>query len=208
MSRNHPPAPAHKTGQGSADHPRGTATAPAPHSPTPPRPPAAPKTAGTAGSWASTPAVRRVMQANRSRDTRPELAVRRALHAMGLRYRVARRPLPHLRRTADLVFGPAKIAVFIDGCFWHRCPDHYTPPATNQAYWKAKIDANAARDSHTTTALQATGWTVMRFWSHEDPRDIATRVATQVRSTQPAPAHTTRPGHDTQPTATSRRTAT
>ncbi|MEU7458020.1 very short patch repair endonuclease [Streptosporangium roseum] len=185
MSTHHPPAPTHQTGQGNTGHPQSAAAAA--QMPRPPQPPHPPKASETPGSWASTPATRRVMQANRSRDTRPELAIRRALHAMGLRYRVARRPLPHLRRTADLVFGPAKIAVFVDGCFWHRCPDHYAPPASNRAYWKAKIDTNTARDSQTTTTLQQAGWTVMRFWSHEDPSDVAARVAAQVRSQQPAP---------------------
>ncbi|MGH6915044.1 MAG: DNA mismatch repair protein Vsr, partial [Geminicoccales bacterium] len=77
-------------------------------------------------SWASNAGTRASMQANKSRDTKPELALRRAVHAMGLRYRVAARPLPALRRTADLVFTRAKVAVFVDGCFWHGCPQHHT----------------------------------------------------------------------------------
>src|ERR1700722_10486115 len=74
------------------------------------------------GSWASTPAIRRVMQGDKSRDTKPEIAVRSAVHALGMRYRVSARPLRDLRRTADLVFRNARVAVFVDGCFWHGCP--------------------------------------------------------------------------------------
>jgi DNA mismatch endonuclease, patch repair protein len=77
------------------------------------------------GSWASTPAIRRVMQGNKSRDTKPEIAVRSAVHALGMRYRVSARPLRDLRRTADLVFRNARVAVFVDGCFWHGCPEHH-----------------------------------------------------------------------------------
>ena len=87
------------------------------------------------GSWASSAARRRNMQAIRSRDTKPERLVRSLLHAQGLRYRVAAKPLPALRRTADIVFRPAKLAVFIDGCYWHGCPEHYVPPKTNPGYW-------------------------------------------------------------------------
>ena len=84
----------------------------------------------------------------RTRDTAPELAVRRLLHAMGLRYRVDRQPLPGLRRRADLVFGPARVAVYIDGCFWHGCPEHGNPrPRANSGYWPAKIQRNQARDA-------------------------------------------------------------
>src|SRR5436190_18704707 len=89
-------------------------------------------------SFASSPEVRARMQALPSWDTKPELALRRALHALGLRYRVHRRPIPELRRQADLVFGPARVAVFIDSCFWHRCPTHYRPPKTNASWWEAK----------------------------------------------------------------------
>jgi DNA mismatch endonuclease (patch repair protein) len=133
-------------------------------------------------SWASSDAVRRVMQANRGRDTKPEWAVRRAVHALGLRYRVSYRPEPGLRRTADLVFTRAKVAVFVDGCFWHGCPEHRTHPATNAAYWSDKIEGNIARDLDTTASLQAAGWTVLRFWQHEDPAEVAGVIAETVRA--------------------------
>ncbi|WP_334170236.1 very short patch repair endonuclease [Sinomonas sp.] len=128
-------------------------------------------------SWASTPAIRKTMLGNRSRDTAPELLVRRAVHAMGLRYRVAARPVPELRRTADLVFTRARVAVFIDGCYWHGCPEHYIEPKRNVDYWRPKIARNRERDKETTAELTARGWRVLRFWSHEDPL----RVAVQIR---------------------------
>src|SRR5580692_10822918 len=102
------------------------------------------------GSWASTPAVRRVMQGNKSRDTKPEIAVRSAVHALGMRYRVSARPLAGLRRTADLVFRSARVAVFVDGCFWHGCPAHHSPPKNNAGYWSTKIQGNKSRDRDTT----------------------------------------------------------
>ena len=136
---------------------------------------------GTA-SWASTPAIRKTMLGNRSRDTAPELAVRRAVHAMGLRYRVAYRPEPRLRRTADLVFTRARVAVFIDGCYWHGCPEHYIEPARNVDYWRPKIARNRERDAETSAALGEAGWRVLRFWSHEDPHEVARRIAEAVRA--------------------------
>lgn len=122
------------------------------------------------------------MQANQSRDTRPELAVRRILHASGLRYRVHIRPLPELRRSADVVFTRARIAVFIDGCFWHGCPTHFRVPASNVAYWELKISTNRKRDVETTHFLEDGGWTVLRFWEHEDPATVAGAISTAVRA--------------------------
>jgi DNA mismatch endonuclease (patch repair protein) len=127
-------------------------------------------------SWATTPAVRKVMQGNRSRDTQPELAVRRILHAKGLRYRVARPPIPGLRRTADVLFTRVKVAVFIDGCFWHGCPTHYRAPRSNNQYWEAKLGRNRRRDAEISETLRETGWTELRFWSHEDPIEVAERI--------------------------------
>lgn len=110
------------------------------------------------GSWASSEANRRAMQGNRSRDTKPELAIRTILHAAGFRYRVHCAPLKSLRRRADIVFGPARVAVFIDGCYWHGCPEHYVPPKTNSSYWNPKIAGNIARDRDTDEKLTAAGW--------------------------------------------------
>ncbi|MEV7142327.1 very short patch repair endonuclease [Streptomyces tauricus] len=128
------------------------------------------------GSWASSAARRRNMQAIRSRDTQPEQALRRLLHAKGLRYRVAAKPLPELRRTADVVFRPTKVAVFVDGCYWHGCPEHYVSPKTNPGYWSGKVAGNIARDRDTDQRLTAAGWTVLRFWEHESPEECASAV--------------------------------
>ncbi|MFF2011142.1 very short patch repair endonuclease [Streptomyces sp. NPDC058195] len=116
------------------------------------------------------------MQAIRSRDTKPERLVRQLVHAQGLRYRVAAKPLPGLRRTADMVFRPAKVAVFIDGCYWHGCPEHYVPPRTNHGYWSEKVARNIARDRDTNQHLADAGWTVLRFWEHEPSRDCADQI--------------------------------
>ena len=121
------------------------------------------------------------MQSNKSRDTKPELALRRAVHGLGLRYRVSMRPLPKVRRTADLVFTKVKVAVFMDGCFWHGCPRHHTKSATNAAYWADKVERNRARDAETDALLGEAGWTVIRIWEHEDPSEAASRIADVVR---------------------------
>ncbi|GGK04501.1 hypothetical protein GCM10011583_40330 [Streptomyces camponoticapitis] len=119
-------------------------------------------------SRASSVAVRAVMTANKGKDTKPEMLLRAALHRKGLRYRVGIRPLPELRRTADVVFPKVKVAVFVDGCFWHGCPDHYRPSKQNSEAWSKKVKENRDRDTATTIALKEQGWTVLRFWEHED----------------------------------------
>ncbi|MCK9868104.1 very short patch repair endonuclease [Nocardiopsis dassonvillei] len=126
------------------------------------------------------------MQANRSRDTAPELALRRAVHARGLRYRVAARPIKELRRTADLVFTRARVAVFLDGCFWHGCPKHHTIAVRNGEYWASKVERNRVRDADTDRRLGEAGWTVVRVWEHEDPLDAAGRVETAVAEARQA----------------------
>lgn len=133
-------------------------------------------------SWASSDVTRASMKGNRSRDTLPELALRREVHRLGLRYRVAVRPLPGLRRTADLVFRSTKIAVFMDGCFWHGCPDHHTAANRNSEYWAAKVAGNKARDKDTDQHLRQAGWLVVRFWEHDNPWDAAQQVLVAVQS--------------------------
>lgn len=124
------------------------------------------------------------MQANKGRDTRPEIAVRRLLHARGLRYRVDYR-IPFLRRRRiDVAFVSSRIAVFIDGCFWHRCPEHYVPPMTNAAYWDDKTRGNVARDRETTYQLEIEGWTVLRFWEHEEAEAVAAEICRRKRDGQ------------------------
>jgi DNA mismatch endonuclease (patch repair protein) len=115
------------------------------------------------------------MKAQRTRDTAAELAVRSALHRLGLRFKV-NRPVIGLRRKADVVFPTEKVAVFIDGCFWHGCPLHATWPKANADFWRAKIEANKARDRATDETLEAAGWTVLRCWEHELPREVGQRV--------------------------------
>lgn len=135
-----------------------------------------------AESWASSPEARARMQSNRSRDTKPELALRSAVHALGLRYRVSAKPLAGLRRTADLVFPTAKVAVFLDGCFWHGCPEHHTVASANAKFWADKVSGNRARDRDTDARLDAEGWVSVRVWEHEDPVAAARRVEDVVRA--------------------------
>lgn len=116
------------------------------------------------------------------RDTQPELILRRELHRRGLRFRVSRRILPQLRSEADILFGPARVVVYVDGCFWHGCPVHATWPASNSDWWRAKIERNRERDRATDVVLAAAGWTVVRVWEHEDPTLAADRVEAAVRA--------------------------
>jgi DNA mismatch endonuclease, patch repair protein len=134
-----------------------------------------------AESWASSPDARARMQSNRSRDTKPELALRSAVHALGLRYRVAAKPLVGLRRTADLVFPKARVAVFLDGCFWHGCPEHHTVASANAKFWADKVEGNRTRDRDTDSRLLDAGWVSVRVWEHEDPAEAALRVEQAVR---------------------------
>jgi DNA mismatch endonuclease (patch repair protein) len=111
--------------------------------------------------------VRARMQAQRERDTGIERAIRSRLHARGLRYRLHQRLLGGSRREADLVFPRSRVAVFVDGCFWHGCPEHATWPKHNADFWRAKIERNVERDRDTDARLAAEGWHVVRVWEHE-----------------------------------------
>ena len=122
------------------------------------------------------------MQATRGRDTAPELALRRELHRRGLRYRVDMPVVPGLRCRADIVFTRARVAVFVDGCYWHGCPQHATFAKSNAAFWAAKIAANQARDADTGRRLRLAGWTVVRVWEH----DTVEAAADQVQAALPA----------------------
>lgn len=115
------------------------------------------------------------------RDTAPELALRSELHQRGLRFRVDRRPVSGIRTRADVVFPRAKVAVYVDGCFWHGCPDHGTMPKANAEFWGPKLARNQERDREIDEMLAAAGWTVVRIWEHEDPLDAADRVEPVVR---------------------------
>jgi DNA mismatch endonuclease (patch repair protein) len=130
----------------------------------------------------SSEGARRTMLANRRRDTGPELAVRRLLHAQGLRYRVDFPPLAGLRTRADLVFTRARIAVFIDGCFWHMCPEHFVMPKSHLDYWRPKLVRNVERDRNADDALTAAGWRALRYWEHEDPQTVAADISRELHA--------------------------
>jgi DNA mismatch endonuclease, patch repair protein len=132
-------------------------------------------------SWASSPGVRRSMQSNRPRDTTPEVAVRQALHRLGLRYRTHLRPIAGDRCQVDVAFTRWRVAVFVDGCFWHGCPQHATRPATNREWWGSKLDNNVARDRRTDERLQAAGWTVLRYWEHMPVDEVVQDVCRALR---------------------------
>lgn len=129
------------------------------------------------------------MKANRRADTAPELAIRSELHGRGLRFRVdfpidvdapGRKPRP------DLVFRRERVAVFVDGCFWHACPKHGSLPRANRDFWKRKLDGNSARDRRADALLITAGWQVVRVWEHETPSGAADRVEAAIRD---APAN-------------------
>ena len=121
------------------------------------------------------------MKSVRQRDTTAEIAIRRLLHARGLRYRVDRPALNALRRRADILFTGARVAVFVDGCFWHSCPAHGTLPNANAGWWAAKLATNRRRDADTDVRLRGAGWAVVRVWEHESPAQAAKRIAEVVR---------------------------
>ena len=125
--------------------------------------------------------ARNRMRANRSRDTKPETQLRSLLHRRGLRFRVDVSPIPGVRRRADLVFSTARVAVFVDGCFWHGCPVHGTWPKANADFWREKIETNRRRDEDTNRKFAEAGWTVVRVWEHEDVEDAATRIQTAIK---------------------------
>lgn len=129
---------------------------------------------------ASSPAVEARMKRQRQRDTKAETAVRRELHARGLRFRVDSTLEPGLRTRGDIVWKTLRLVVFIDGCYWHGCPVHATRPKANATWWATKLDANIARDSRNNEALAQLGWRVLRFWEHEDPTDTADAIAIEV----------------------------
>jgi DNA mismatch endonuclease, patch repair protein len=134
-----------------------------------------------ADSWASSPQARARMQAQRARDTAPELAVRRLLHRAGLRYRINYAPLPHIRSRADIVFLRARVAVFIDGCFWHSCPLHASQPKSNEERWARKLARNRERDAQTNQLLSDAGWLPIRIWEHQDASAVVDDLITIIQ---------------------------
>ncbi|WP_363114184.1 DNA mismatch endonuclease Vsr [Mycobacterium sp.] len=135
---------------------------------------------------ASSDSVRSRMSRQRRRDTQAELLVRGLLHARGIRFRVDARPEPDFRCKADIVWKTLHLAVFIDGCFWHGCPDHATRPRANGEWWAQKLDTNIERDRRVDTVLATRGWTVLRFWEHEEPATVADAICSQLRELREA----------------------
>jgi DNA mismatch endonuclease (patch repair protein) len=126
------------------------------------------------------------METTKQRDTGPELALRALLHRRGYRYRVDVAPLPGIRARADLVFVRLQVAVFVDGCFWHGCPTHGTWPKANADWWRAKIEANRARDRRVDEALRSAGWSVLRVWEHDSADAAADRVVAELEARAPS----------------------
>jgi DNA mismatch endonuclease (patch repair protein) len=118
------------------------------------------------------------MRGNRKRDTRPEMRLRSKLHRAGLRFRVQRQlAIGDISVRPDVVFGPTKVAVLLDGCFWHGCPEHGTRPTSNAWYWEPKLGLNRRRDQAVDEALKLVGWSVARIWEHEAPSAAVAKVA-------------------------------
>lgn len=130
------------------------------------------------------------MRSNKRKNTTPELQLRKLLHARGLRYRVDFPPDPESRRRrADIVFTKVKLAVFIDGCFWHGCPIHATVPVTNRSFWEPKLRRNKERDTETNEHLERLGWTVIRVWEHEIPENAASLIAATIERLRDSNGH-------------------
>jgi DNA mismatch endonuclease (patch repair protein) len=123
------------------------------------------------------------MRSNRRTDTRPELTLRSLLHRAGLRFRKDYRvDLAARRVRVDIAFPRQRLAIFIDGCFWHRCPEHATDPVINGGFWSQKLSRNVERDRQVDAALRGAGWTVLRFWEHEDPLRSAQTINAALRA--------------------------
>lgn len=131
---------------------------------------------------ASSLRVRKLMQAIPSRDTTPEKTLRSILHRMGLRFRKDIQPIEGVRCKADFIFRKAKVCVFVDGCFWHGCPEHFQIPKTNTEWWLEKVRDNRERDTRKTMLIKGHGWMVLRYWEHEIQRDNTLKIATVISS--------------------------
>ncbi|MDY3679516.1 MAG: very short patch repair endonuclease [Actinomyces urogenitalis] len=147
-----------------------------PYSPEPPR--LAPQDQHTSARYAKLP----------RRDTIPEVELRRALWRAGYRYRVQYKVPGIPRRKVDIAFTRRKVAVQVDGCFWHGCPEHGTVPGRNSEWWKWKIARNQARDRDTDDKLTALGWTVIHVWEHDSLEDALARVAAMLSAPPPEPS--------------------
>src|SRR5437764_3570325 len=137
---------------------------------------------GTKSPPASSRDAQKRMQVLRQRDNKFEMQLRSVLHRLGLRFRLHRRIIPDRTRTADIVLPTAKIAVFVDGCFWHSCPRHKSLPKANRDWWRTKLATNVARDRDSDHTLRRSGWRVIRVWEHEKVELAALRVLKAVRA--------------------------
>tara|TARA_Y100001958_G_scaffold107799_1_gene75594 strand:- start:2577 stop:2990 length:414 start_codon:yes stop_codon:yes gene_type:complete len=117
-----------------------------------------------------------------TRDSKPEIKIRKVLYSLGLRYRVHQK---HLPGKPDISFGPAKVAVFVDGCFWHNCPDHGTIPKSNRDWWVEKFKKNRERDKRKDRELRQIGWEPIHIWEHEDPEEASKYIARVVSQRTP-----------------------
>ena len=126
---------------------------------------------------ASNPDVLRRMRLQRRHRTSCELAIRSALHRLGWRFRTNSRPIKAYRRRADVVFSSLRVAVFVDGCFWHGCPKHGSRPVSNREWWALKIRRNRLRDLQTTRYLRRRGWSAIRVWEHEPVDQAVKKIA-------------------------------
>ncbi|MGH2771299.1 MAG: very short patch repair endonuclease [Actinomycetota bacterium] len=136
---------------------------------------------------ATTPGTRRSMRSNCRVDTRPEVALRRVLHATGLRFRKDLRiVLNGTNVRPDVVFTRVKVAIFLDGCWWHRCPEHGMQPKRNAEFWARKFDENVFRDRRADAALMTANWAVIRVWEHEDLDLAAQRIVAVVNARRAA----------------------
>ena len=143
---------------------------------------------------ASSKSVSAKMAAQRGRDTACEMELRRELHRMGLRYFVHRKAVKGVRREADLIFPRSRVAVFVDGCFWHGCPEHATWPKANAEWWRAKLERNRQRDRETDDRFRRAGWLPMRIWEHETPVKAARNISAVVKRRSEHGAKPFRPG--------------
>lgn len=133
---------------------------------------------------ASSNAALNRMKAAKPRDTTPEMALRQVLQEMGFAFSVDFSPIEGLRRRVDILFVEERVAVMIDGCYWHGCPQHGTWPKQNAEFWKAKIKANKRRDIDTNQRLEDAGWHVIRVWEHENPHEAAERIIDVLNASQ------------------------
>lgn len=133
------------------------------------------------------PGTRRSMRSNRRTDTQPEIRLRSALHRSGRRFRKDVPVRADGRRVrVDIAFPRQRVAVFVDGCFWHCCPEHGSRPRTNEEFWRAKLDGNVHRDEVVNAELQRAGWHVLRIWEHESVEDAVSRVEELLVQTEQA----------------------